>query len=222
MNEEALHALLKEISQGNNLGEKITLVGASKTMSADDVNRALRAGLNCVAENKVQEFRDKFPFVQCDDYQFIGHLQLNKVKYLIGKASLIQSVDRDELAEEIDRLSAKQGTVTNVLAEVNIGKEESKSGYMPEECLAAAERLLSLKNLKLKGLMAMLPMNAEEEELANLCLQMRYFYDIMKKRGAPFEFLSVGMSHDYKIAIRNGSNMIRIGTLIFGKRNYTV
>ena len=209
MNEEALHALLKEIAQGNNLGEKITLVGASKTMSADDINRAIRAGLTSVAENKVQEFRDKYPLVCCNDYQFIGHLQLNKVKYLIGKASLIQSIDRDELAEEIDRLSEKQNLITNVLAEVNIGKEESKSGYLPEECIAAAERLLSYKHLKVS-------------RLADLCLQMREFYDIMKKNGAPFEYLSVGMSSDYKIAVRNGSNMIRIGTLIFGKRNYTV
>ena len=202
MNEEALHALLKEIAQGNNLGEKITLVGASKTMSADDINRAIRAGLTSVAENKVQEFRDKYP--------------------LIGKASLIQSIDRDELAEEIDRLSEKQNLITNVLAEVNIGKEESKSGYLPEECIAAAERLLSYKHLKVKGFMAMLPLGTEESRLADLCLQMREFYDIMKKNGAPFEYLSVGMSSDYKIAVRNGSNMIRIGTLIFGKRNYTV
>ena len=222
MNEEALHALLKKIAQGNNLGEKITLVGASKTMSADDINRAIRAGLTSVAENKVQEFRDKYPLVCCNDYQFIGHLQLNKVKYLIGKASLIQSIDRDELAEEIDRLSEKQNLITNVLAEVNIGKEESKSGYLPEECIAAAERLLSYKHLKVKGFMAMLPLGTEESRLADLCLQMREFYDIMKKNGAPFEYLSVGMSSDYKIAVRNGSNMIRIGTLIFGKRNYTV
>ena len=158
----------------------------------------------------------------CRDYQFIGHLQTNKVKYLVGKATLIQSVDRDELAAEIDRLSRKKGVTSDILAEINIGREESKSGYAPEDCLAACERLLSHKNLRLKGLMAMLPLGAEESRLADLCLQMREFYDIMRKNGAPFEHLSMGMSGDYKTAIANGSNMIRIGSLIFGKRNYTV
>lgn len=222
MNGQALRALLEETAKGNNLGEKIKLVGASKTMSADDINRAYDAGLTAAAENRVREFNEKFPLVRCRDYQFIGHLQTNKVKYLVGKATLIQSVDRDELAAEIDRLSRKKGVTSDILAEINIGREESKSGYAPEDCLAACERLLSHKNLRLKGLMAMLPLGAEESRLADLCLQMREFYDIMRKNGAPFEHLSMGMSGDYKTAIANGSNMIRIGSLIFGKRNYTV
>ena len=222
MNGQALRALLEETAKGNNLGEKIKLVGASKTMSADDINRAYDAGLTAAAENRVQEFNEKFPLVRGRDYQFIGHLQTNKVKYLVGKATLIQSVDRDELAAEIDRLSRKKGVTSDILAEINIGREESKSGYAPEDCLAACERLLSHKNLRLKGLMAMLPLGAEESRLADLCLQMREFYDIMRKNGAPFEHLSMGMSGDYKTAIANGSNMIRIGSLIFGKRNYTV
>lgn len=220
MIEENVRAILQEIAAGNNLGEKITLVGASKTVSPENINLALSCGLKTVAENKVQEFTEKYPLVHCRDYQFIGHLQKNKVKYLIGKVSLIQSVDSIPLAEEIDRLSQKHGVATNILAQINIGREQTKSGFPPEEALAAAEKLSAFPNLRLKGLMAMLPAGAESGYLKDLCLQMREFYDIIKKRYEGIEHLSVGMSEDYKIAVANGSNMIRLGSAIFGRRNY--
>lgn len=220
MIEENVRAILQEIAAGNNLGEKITLVGASKTVSPENINLALSCGLKTVAENKVQEFTEKYPLVHCRDYQFIGHLQKNKVKYLIGKVSLIQSVDSIPLAEEIDRLSQKHGVATGVLAQINIGREQTKSGFPPEEALAAAEKLSAFPNLRLKGLMAMLPAGAENGYLKDLCLQMREFYDIIKKRYEGIEHLSVGMSEDYKIAVANGSNMIRLGSAIFGRRNY--
>ena len=142
------------------------------------------------------------------------------MKYLIGKVSLIQSVDSIPLAEEIDRLSQKHGVATGVLAQINIGREQTKSGFPTEEALAAAEKLSAFPNLRLKGLMAMLPAGAESGYLKDLCLQMREFYDIIKKRYEGIEHLSVGMSEDYKIAVANGSNMIRLGSAIFGRRNY--
>ncbi|PWM71407.1 MAG: YggS family pyridoxal phosphate-dependent enzyme [Bacillota bacterium] len=222
MVEENVRALLGELSQGNNFGEPVTLVGASKTVDADMINRALSAGLAVVAENKVQEFNEKFPLVLCDDYQFIGHLQKNKVKYLVGRASLIQSVDSAELAEEIDRVSEKKGVVTDILQQVNIGEEATKSGFSPQTCLDAADDLRKLKNVRLKGLMAMLPPSSEEGLLADLCLQMREFYDILKKSDENIRHLSVGMSGDYKIAVKCGSNMVRLGSAIFGKRTYNV
>ena len=151
MIEENVRAILQEIAAGNNLGEKITLVGASKTVSPENINLALSCGLKTVAENKVQEFTEKYPLVHCRDYQFIGHLQKNKVKYLIGNVSLIQSVDSIPLAEEIDRLSQKHGVTTGVLAQINIGREQTKSGFLPEEALTAAEKLSAFPNLRLKG-----------------------------------------------------------------------
>ena len=132
MIEDNVRTLLKELSAGNNLGEQIDLVGASKTVDAATINRALAAGLTCVAENKVQEFNEKFPLVNCKNYQFIGHLQKNKVKYLIGRASLIQSVDSWDLALEINRISEKKGVISDILQQVNIGMESTKSGFSPE------------------------------------------------------------------------------------------
>ena len=220
MVEENVKALIEELSRGNNFGEKITLVGASKTVDADTVNRAIDAGLLCVAENKVQEFTEKYPLVRCNDYQFIGHLQKNKVKYLIGKVTLIQSVDSLDLAAEIDRISAKKGVTTDILEQVNIGMEKTKSGFSPQECVDKAEELRALKNVRLRGLMAMLPFTSDGALLRDLCLQMREFYDILKKNDADIRHLSVGMSGDYKIAVENGSNMVRLGSAIFGNRLY--
>ncbi len=220
MIEDNVRTLLKELSAGNNLGEQIDLVGASKTVDAATINRALAAGLTCVAENKVQEFNEKFPLVNCKNYQFIGHLQKNKVKYLIGRASLIQSVDSWDLALEINRISEKKGVISDILQQVNIGMESTKSGFSPEECLDRAQDLSALKNLRLKGLMAMLPVSADESFLAELCLKMRALYDALRKTDPQIVHLSVGMSGDYKIAIQNGSNMVRIGSAIFGRRMY--
>ena len=214
---------IERVKRENGITYPITVVAATKTVTPDRINLLPEYGVEIAGENRVQEMNEKVDRLHPGfELHMIGALQTNKVKYLVGKATLIQSVDRDELAAEIDRLSRKKGVTSDILAEINIGREESKSGYAPEDCLAACERLLSHKNLRLKGLMAMLPLGAEESRLADLCLQMREFYDIMRKNGAPFEHLSMGMSGDYKTAIANGSNMIRIGSLIFGKRNYTV
>ena len=172
-----------------------------------------------MGENRVQEFREKAPFLHGAEIHFIGHLQTNKVKYLIGNVSLIHSVDSLPLAEEISEQSEKKGLVTDVLAEINIGKEPTKSGFSAEQAEDAMDKISSLPGIRAVGLMAMLPKSENSRYLSDLCLQMRAIYDTIKKEGFPVRHLSMGMSEDYRIAIRNGSNMIRLGRAIFGERS---
>ena len=222
MLEENLARIFSEIKGGNDRGEKITLVGATKTVNAETINAAVRLGLKIVAENRVQEFREKTALIKGATQHFIGHLQTNKVKYLVGNVALIQSVDSLRLAEAIDEIAAKKFLVQNVLAEVNVGGEESKSGF---DFLTAEDNLKALaefKNIKVKGIMAMLPQKNNDDELIALCKKARALFDKMKEIFPYYEYLSMGMSGDYKIAVKNGSNMIRIGSGIFGKRNYEV
>ena len=217
--EEALKNVFEEIKNGNHLGEPITLVGATKTVDLLTIQRAIDCGLKAVGENRVQEFREKAPFLHGAEIHFLGHLQTNKVKYLIGNVSLIHSVDSLPLAEEISEQSEKKGLVTDVLAEINIGKEPTKSGFFAEQAEDAMDKISSLPGIRAVGLMAMLPKSENSRYLSDLCLQMRAIYDTIKKEGFPVRHLSMGMSEDYRIAIRNGSNMIRLGRAIFGERS---
>lgn len=218
MTKEALRRVFKEIENGNNLGEPIALVGAIKTVDIRTIQEAIDCGLTIVGDNRVQEFREKSPFLSGAEFHFIGHLQTNKVKYLIGKVSLIQSVDSLRLAEEISAQSQKRGLTTDVLIEINVGGELSKSGFTPASASEAVHAVAVMPNIRPVGLMAMLPKTENQEKLSALCLQMRAIYDTIKGEGFPFRFLSMGMSGDYRIAIQNGSNMIRLGSAIFGNR----
>ena len=220
MDINALQNIIKELSNGNNLGEPVTLVGATKMMDVDTINLAIKNGLKVVAENKVQEFTAKNEFIKDAEQHFIGHLQTNKVKYLVGKVKLIHSVDSVKLAEEISKFAVKRDCTQEILLEVNIGGELSKSGFTPEEINIECKKIAIMPNIKVVGLMAMLPNTLDATLQKKLCLQMREIFDTLKNEGLPFKNLSVGMSGDYKIAIENGSNMVRIGSLIFGKRNY--
>ena len=221
MLENNLKRIFCEIENGNNLVEKITLVGASKTMSVDTINRAISLGLKVVAENKVQEFREKNQLIVGAEQQFIGHLQTNKVKYLVGKVSLIQSIDSLHLAETIDKEAVKKGVIQEVLIEIYVGGELSKSGFDFEHAKENVNEIAkNYKNVKVVGLMAMLPHSDDKKLLENLCDKMRALYDQLKCDGFEFKHLSMGMSADYKIAIEHGSNMIRLGSSIFGQRNY--
>lgn len=221
MLKENLDKILSEIAFGNNLGEKIYLVGATKMNDVDTINSAINYGLEIVAENKVQEFNAKHGQIIGASEHFIGHLQTNKVKFLVGKVDLIQSVDSYHLAQEIDKFAKKIGVVQEILIEVNIGGELSKSGYDIDNLENNVYNIVNtLENVKIVGLMAMLPHTDNVDMLATLCNKMRNAYDLLKNKGLPFKYLSVGMSNDYKIAIKNGSNMIRLGRTIFGERNY--
>jgi pyridoxal phosphate enzyme (YggS family) len=199
---------------------EIVLIAAVKTQSKSTVEGLISA-VGDVGENRVQEFSEhydeKLPF----RWHFIGQLQTNKVKYLIGKTALIHSLDREELAKEIDRLSAKNNLVTECLIEVNVGGETSKGGLAPSELKGFADSLTVYKNLKIRGLMSVLP-PVSGAELDGCYKKLSDLYEELKSFSAPnFEvtYLSAGMSGDYKTAIRYGANMIRLGTAIFVMRN---
>lgn len=210
----------------NNFGEPVTVVGATKTIEPADIVKAVSLGLENVGENRVQELCDKLPYPPCN-LHFIGHLQTNKVKYIIGKVSLIQSCDGLKLAQTIDRLACEHEIRQDILLEVNIGKEPQKSGIAPGALFDVYSEIAKLPGIRVKGLMTVLPSiknicggeNANAcEKIAELCLQMREMYDIIRSSDENVDVLSMGMSADYKIAVQNGSNMLRIGRLLFGER----
>ena len=219
---ENVQKIKAEIAGGNAYGERVTLVAAIKMQTADAVNQAIAAGVDAVAENKPQEFRDKNALIAPCPRHFIGHLQTNKVKYLVGEVELFHSCDRDGLAEEIAKQSVKKGVVSNVLVQVNIGNEESKGGYDYGETAKAVERLSKMQGLRVRGLMAMLPDSDDENLLRTLAKRMRTLFDALKKENSEMEYLSMGMSGDYRLCVEEGSNMIRLGSTIFGAREYTL
>lgn len=216
--EENAATVLKELKAGNPFGEEITLVAATKTRTAEEINRAIEAGVRNVGENRVQEFLEKYDFVRGGVHHFIGHLQTNKVKYLVGKIDLYHSVDRDELALELDKRSRKAGIVSDVLVQINIGCEESKGGYPIEEGFAAYARLKAMNGLRVRGFMAMLPLAGDEGYKRALCKKMRQLFEMAREDDGQIAYLSMGMSGDWRLCVSEGANMVRIGTALFGER----
>ncbi len=203
--------------------EDVELLAATKTVPVEIINRGIELGLEHIGENRVQELMDKFGSYKETDVQFIGRLQTNKVKYLIGRVSMIQSVDSEKLACEISRLSLKAGCSTDILVEVNIGREENKSGVLPEALSELLEKISPLQGLHVRGLMAIPPFDASKEETRAFFSKMaQYFVDIKSKRidNVTMDYLSMGMSGDYEDAILCGANLVRVGTALFGPRNY--
>ena len=213
------------IAAGRDPGE-ILLCAATKMNDADAVRQAIAAGVDCCGENRVQELVQK----QAENayegapVHFIGHLQTNKVKQVVGKVDLIQSVDSLRLLEAIQKEAARQGIVQNILLEINIGAEDSKTGFTPEEIPALVEKMGNYGNLRVRGLMAIPPISQNPgdnckyfEKICNLSV------DISAKKydNISVDVLSMGMSDDYADAIACGSTMIRVGTAIFGARDYT-
>lgn len=217
---ENVQHILQEISSGNCYGEKVTLVAATKLQSADSINEAIAAGIEDIGENWAQEFRDKYDAVHGARRHFIGHLQTNKIKYLLGKTDLYQSCDRLELASELSARSQKAGIVSEVLVQINIGCEESKGGFEYDEGFDAYQKVATMPGIRVCGFMAMLPMSEDKEYLLSLVQKMRLLYDRAKEQDENIRFLSMGMSGDYQLCLKGGSNMIRLGTTIFGARDY--
>ncbi|MBQ4568807.1 MAG: YggS family pyridoxal phosphate-dependent enzyme [Ruminococcus sp.] len=205
--------------------EDITFLAATKTVAPEFINYAISQGLKYIGENKVQELLSKYESYDLENAElhFIGHLQTNKVKQIIGKVSMIQSVDSFKLANEISKHSIKQGIVTDILVEVNIGREENKSGVFPEHLEDLLLQINNLDGISVKGLMAIPPICENKQKICGYFQNMRnLFIDISDKKidNIRMDVLSMGMSSDYYEAILEGANMVRIGSSLFGERNY--
>lgn len=200
--------------------EKISLMAVTKTVDPAAVNHAIGLGINLLGENRVQEYTAKKDFYdKSAEVHFIGHLQTNKVKYIIDSVSMIQSVDSIKLAEEINRHAGRIGKKQDILMEVNIGGEESKSGVDKSALEELLYQTAELENVQVRGLMAIPPADSPEKFLYDM---QKLYIDISGKsiHNISMDFLSMGMSGDYVDAIRYGSNIIRIGRGLFGPRNY--
>ena len=205
--------------------EDIMLVAATKTQTAETVREAIAAGVDACGENRVQEMVEKRALAAYEGkpLHFIGHLQRNKVKQVVGAASLIESVDSEELLRLISARAEALGICQDVLLEINIGAEESKSGIAPEELGALAEYAASLGHIKVRGLMAVPPIqHTAGENIPYFNKMYKLFVDMGAKKydNVSMEFLSMGMTKDYTEAIACGANMVRVGTAIFGERKY--
>ena len=205
--------------------KEITLVGASKMNDAAACREAIAAGIDVLGENRVQEMTEKLSQNAYDGapLHFIGHLQRNKVKQVVGKVALIQSVGSLPLLEAVEKEAEKQDIVQDILLEVNIGGEEAKSGFAPGAVEDAAARAKECAGVRVRGLMTIPPANATREENMVYFQKVKALYvDISKKMyDNKLEYLSMGMSGDYADAIRAGANMVRVGTAIFGARDYS-
>ena len=203
----------------------IILVGASKMNDAAACQEAIAAGVDALGENRVQEMTAKLAQNAYDGapLHFIGHLQRNKVRQVVGKAALIQSIGSEALLREVEKEAARQQLVQDILLEVNIGGEEAKSGFAPEELLQAAQEAKKCENVRVRGLMCIPPVaEGEHGSLPYFEKVHALFVDINAKLyDNTLDILSMGMSGDYEDAVRAGATMVRVGTAIFGARNYT-
>lgn len=203
---------------------EVTLCAVSKLKSVNDIEVAMAAGQHLFGENYVQEITTKYAELgDRAEWHMIGHLQRNKVKYIIDKVTLIHSVDSLELAAEIEKQAAKHDKVMDVLLEVNIAGEESKWGFTAEETLPMAEKIGALPHVHVRGLMTSAPYTEDAETNRIHFRNLKTLQDHLKVAGYPgvdADILSMGMTADYTVAVEEGATMIRVGTGIFGKRNY--
>ena len=226
---ENIAAIRREIhlaaAKTGRTGADITLVGASKMNDAAACREAIAAGIDVLGENRVQEMTQKLAENAYDGVplHFIGHLQRNKVKQVVGKAALIQSVSSTALLDEIEKNAEKIGIVQDILLEVNIGGEEAKSGFAPGALNEAACYTKTLPHVRVLGLMTIPPVETEPHGNMPLFARMKALYVDINKNiyDNKLKYLSMGMSGDYAEAIEAGSNMVRVGTAIFGARNYS-
>jgi len=207
-------------------GEDVLLIAVTKTRTVEEINEALSCGITDIGENKVQEILDKYDRVEKGvRWHLIGHLQTNKVKYIIDKVYMIHSVDSLKLAQEINDRAGKAGIIANILIQVNAAQEESKFGVGKENAeLLLREILESCENICVKGLMHIAPFAENPEDVRIFFKEVRVLFQQFSKvqhERADFKILSMGMSNDFGVAIEEGSNAIRVGTSLFGNRDYS-
>ena len=206
--------------------EEVTLIAVSKTKPVETLQEAYDLGVRIFGENKVQELTAKYEALPKDiHWHMIGHLQTNKVKYIIDKAELIHSVDSLKLAETIEKEAAKHDRIADILVEVNVAEEESKFGMKMEEVIPFVEKVSAFPHVRVRGLMTIAPFVEDPEENRSIFADLHKLYiDIKKKNhdNDTVSVLSMGMTNDYEVAIEEGATMVRIGTGIFGARNYNI
>ena len=205
--------------------DKAVLCAVTKRRSLEEIREYYDAGERIFAENRAQDLKERAAALPSDiRWQFIGHLQRNKVRQVVGKVSLIQSVDSLRLLAAIDKEARRQEITQDILLEINIGEEESKSGFAPEEILPLLEKIGEYPNIRVKGLMAIPPISQKNGDNLKFFQKMcNISVDIIRKKydNVMVDFMSMGMSDDFRDAIACGSTMIRVGTAIFGQRDYT-
>jgi hypothetical protein len=206
--------------------EDILLIAVTKLHEPDEIEEAIAAGVTDIAENKVQEIQKKYDqIVSPVNWHLIGHLQTNKVKYIIDKVVMIHSVDSVHLAQEIDKRAAAAGKTMDVLLQVNAAHEESKFGLDPKDVPQVMQDILdTCPHVKIRGLMHIAPWSDDPEEIRPYFREVKQLYETLSRVDHPnadFAYLSMGMSHDFETAIEEGSNIIRVGTSIFGERDYS-
>ncbi len=206
----------------SNKDDMVTVISVTKTRHVDEINKAIEAGATDIGENKVQEIRDKYDSVLPVKWHMIGHLQSNKVKYIIDKVNMIHSIDSMKLAKEVSKQAIKHDLKMDVLVQVNVAQEESKFGIEAIEARGFIEQIAQLDNICIKGLMVIAPLD-EPEHVRKYFKEGKLLFEDLKTVAHPnidMQYLSMGMTNDYEVAIEEGSNMVRIGTAIFGDRNY--
>lgn len=221
--EEKICAACKRANRNR---DEVTLIAVSKTKPVSMLNEVYHEGIRCFGENKVQELTEKYDRLPEDvRWHLIGHLQRNKVKYIIDKVELIHSVDSIRLAETIEQEAAKRNVIANILIEVNVAEEDSKFGLKVEDVLPIVEEIAKFPHIRIKGLMTIAPYVENPEENRNVFASLQKLsVDIAEKNidNVSVEILSMGMTNDYEVAIEEGATMVRVGTGIFGERDYTI
>ncbi|MDO5689390.1 MAG: YggS family pyridoxal phosphate-dependent enzyme [Tissierellia bacterium] len=223
MIKENIQALVNEIQSVS--GDRLVhLIAVSKTKTIEEIQEAIAAGITDIGENKVQELNQKqLALGDAVRYHMIGHLQTNKVRNVIGTVELIHSVDRSSLIEEIEKRGKAKGIVQDVLLQLNIAKEDTKSGAYEEDLPGLIELIETKEYIRVKGLMTVAPICENLENVRPVFRKMKEIFDqlaLMHYNNIEMVYLSMGMSHDFKAALEEGSNMIRVGSYIFGDRNY--
>jgi len=223
---ENLRIIRSNISEAydkyRNDGSRVDIMAVTKTVPAEVVNYVFDFGLELLGENRVQEFQSKAESYDSKaKVHFIGHLQTNKVKYIINSVEMIQSVDSFKLAQEINRLAVNNGKIMDILCEVNIGGEESKSGIAPENLRELIEQTAALEGIRVRGLMT-IPPPCESDVFLGRMQELFHKISDFNISGTSMDILSMGMTNDYARAVKYGSTLVRIGTGLFGARNYKV
>ena len=217
-NFRAIRAELDSVARN----EKIILVAVTKNHGVEQMREAIDAGATDIGENRVQEAAEKFQTLdRAARRHLIGHLQTNKAKAAVKLFDVIQSVDSQHLASAVDKAAGSIGKVQDVLIQVNVAREPQKSGVLLEDLDALINFVDAAKNLRLRGLMMIAPNFSDAQECRPLFKKMRELFDALKTERENFDLLSMGMTHDYKVAAEEGANVVRIGTAIFGERLYT-